>query len=62
MGYHINQKLIPLDEQVEGACEMLGLDPLYVANEGLFVAIVAKEIAADFIELLRKDNNGKMQL
>jgi hydrogenase expression/formation protein HypE len=59
LGYHINQKLIPLDEQVEGACEMLGLDPLYVANEGLFVAIVAKEIAADFIELLRKDNNGK---
>jgi len=59
LGYHINQKLIPLDEQVEGACEMLGLDPLYVANEGLFVAIVAKEIAADFIELLSKDNNGK---
>jgi len=34
LGYHINQKLIPLDEQVEGACEMPGPDPLYVANEG----------------------------
>ena len=38
---------------------MLGLDPLYVANEGLFVAIVANEIADDLITLLRKDDNGK---
>ncbi|MBK5269786.1 MAG: hydrogenase expression/formation protein HypE [Bacteroidia bacterium] len=59
LGYHIDQKLIPLDEQVEGACEMLGLDPLYVANEGLFVAIIAKEIVTDFIEMLKKDSNGE---
>jgi len=58
-GYCIDQKNIPLDEQVEGACEMLGLDPLYVANEGLFVAIVANEIADDLITMLRKDDNGK---
>ena len=59
LGYYIRQQLIPVDEQVEGACEMLGLDPLYVANEGLFVAIVANEIADDLITLLRKDDNGK---
>jgi hydrogenase expression/formation protein HypE len=58
LSYHIDQKLIPLDEQVEGACEMLGLDPLYVANEGLFVAIVSENIAADFINQLRNDKNG----
>jgi hydrogenase expression/formation protein HypE len=58
LGYYIDQKLIPLDEQVEGACEMLGLDPLYVANEGLFVAIVSKDIAADLINQLRNDPNG----
>jgi len=47
-----------VDEQVEGACEMLGLDPLYVANEGLFVAVVAKEIADELLSLLRYDENG----
>lgn len=58
LGFVIDQQLIPMDEQVEGACEMLGLDPLYVANEGLFVAIVAKEVAAKAIEILQKDENG----
>lgn len=58
LSFVIDQKLIPIDEQVEGACEMLGLDPLYVANEGLFVAIVKKPIAADFLKSLQQDNNG----
>jgi hydrogenase expression/formation protein HypE len=44
--------------QVEGACEMLGLDPLYVANEGLFLAVVKPEIADEFLSLLRGDENG----
>lgn len=56
--FYIDQKLIPIDEQVDGACEMLGLDPLYVANEGLFMAVVKKEIAEDFLAMLRKDENG----
>jgi len=43
LGFYIEQHLIPVDEQVEGACEMLGLDPLYVANEGLFMAVVKKK-------------------
>ena len=58
LGFVIEQNKIPMDEQVEGACEMLGLDPLYVANEGLFVAIVDKGAAAQAIELLHKDPNG----
>ena len=58
LGFVIEQSLIPMDEQVEGACEMLGLDPLYVANEGLFVAIVAADAADAAIELLHKDANG----
>jgi hydrogenase expression/formation protein HypE len=53
LGIEIRQKDIPLDEQVSGACEMLGLDPLYVANEGIFVAIVDKAIAEDAVALLR---------
>jgi hydrogenase expression/formation protein HypE len=56
--FSLDQKLIPIDEQVDGACEMLGLDPLYVANEGLFLAVVKKEIAEDFLATLKKDSNG----
>lgn len=52
LGYLLEQQSIPVDEQVEGACEMLGLDPLYVANEGLFLAIVKQEIAEAFVQLL----------
>jgi hydrogenase expression/formation protein HypE len=55
LGYRIEQKAIPIDEQVEGACEMLGLDPLYVANEGLFVAIVSSSVAERFLQILQKN-------
>ena len=59
LGFELDQKNIPVDEQVEGACEMLGLDPLYVANEGLFLAVVSGEIADSFLSALRNDGNGK---
>lgn len=58
LGFELDQKNIPVDEQVEGACEMLGLDPLYVANEGLFIAVVKQGIADAFIAALRADENG----
>jgi len=58
LGYKIDQKNLPIDEQVEGACEMLGLDPLYVANEGIFLAIVKNEIADDVLQVLTDDENG----
>lgn len=56
--YEINEAALPVDAQVAGACEMLGLDPLYIANEGIFTAIVAKEIADSFVDVLRADENG----
>jgi hydrogenase expression/formation protein HypE len=59
LGFLIDQKTIPVDTQVEGACEMLGLDPLYVANEGLFIAVVKKEIAKNFLALLQQEESGK---
>lgn len=58
LGFYLDQKLIPVNEQVDAACEMLGLDPLYVANEGLFIAIVKKEIANNFLTALQQDDNG----
>lgn len=54
LGVDIHHKDIPVDEQVKGACEILGLDPLYVANEGVFVAIVDAEVADDVVNTLRK--------
>ncbi len=56
LGYLLDQKQIPVDEQVEGACEMLGLDPLYVANEGIFIAIVNPLIAESFLYQLKKES------
>ena len=53
LGVDIHQKFIPLDERVEGACEILGLDPLYVANEGIFIAVVEAEIAEAFTTKLQ---------
>ena len=43
---------------MEGACEMLELDPLYVANEGIFIAIVNNHIANDFLAFLRNEPEG----
>jgi len=55
VGIELIQKQIPIDEQVEGACEMLGLDPLYVANEGVFISIVAAEAADRTLEILKRE-------
>mgnify|MGYP000252254921 CR=1 FL=1 len=58
LSFLLDQNKIPVNESVEGACEMLGLDPMYVANEGLFVAVVDSSIANSFLEILQKDKNG----
>ena len=58
LGIDLLQNAIPLSEQVEGACEMLGLDPLYVANEGIFIAVVKADIADNVIEVLRTSDTG----
>jgi len=60
LGVDISQKNIPVEEEVYGACEMLGLDPLYVANEGLFVAVVESSVAASIVELLKGWEHGRM--
>lgn len=53
VGISLDETAIPLDEEVRGACEILGLDPLYVANEGKFLAIVAREAAEEGLAALR---------
>ena len=58
IGIDIFQKDLPIDSQVASSCELLGLDPLYVANEGLFLSFVDASIANSFVETLQKDENG----
>ncbi len=57
-GIDIFQKDLPVLRQVSAACELLGLDPLYVANEGIFVAIVAPEIENEFLEKIHLNEKG----
>jgi hydrogenase expression/formation protein HypE len=53
MALRIEDAAIPISDPVRGACEILGLDPLYVANEGRFVAFVPAPDAERSLALLR---------
>jgi hydrogenase expression/formation protein HypE len=59
IGIEIEETAIPVREAVRGACELLGLDPLYVANEGKLVAIVAREAAEAALEILHTHKYGR---
>jgi hydrogenase expression/formation protein HypE len=52
----IEESKIPVCDSVRGACEILGLDPLYVANEGRFVAYVSESHASRALTLLQAHN------
>ena len=54
----IDEALIPVREEVRGACEILGLDPLYVANEGKLIAVVAAEIAEGLVATMKRNRYG----
>ena len=54
----LSESLIPIREEVKGACEILGLDPLYVANEGKLVAIVSPDIADALVTRMKKNKYG----
>jgi hydrogenase expression/formation protein HypE len=57
-GIVLRESEIPVRESVRGACEMLGLDPLYVANEGKLIAIVAPEIADRVLAAMQRHPLG----
>jgi hydrogenase expression/formation protein HypE len=59
VGVQIVEAKIPIDEAVRGACEILGFDPLYVANEGKFIAIVAREFADLVLATMQAHPLGK---
>lgn len=59
LGIKLEEKKIPIAPQVKGACEILGLDPLYVANEGIFMAIVDEQVAEQIVADLNKNEFSK---
>jgi hydrogenase expression/formation protein HypE len=59
VGIEIEEGKIPVSEAVEWACEMLGLDHLYLANEGKLVALVPEPEASDVVEAMRKNPYGR---
>lgn len=59
VGMVIDERAIPVREEVKGACELLGLDPLYVANEGKLVAIVEVGVAERLLGVLRRHPLGR---
>ncbi len=59
VGIHLAESAIPVQETVRGACEILGLDPLYLANEGKLAAVVPRESADRLVELMRAHPAGR---
>ena len=58
-GIMIDENLIPVEESVKGACELLGLDPLYVANEGKLIAFVSPQDAEKVFSVMKTHPLGK---
>jgi hydrogenase expression/formation protein HypE len=59
VGIILQESAIPISEEVKGACEILGLDPLYVANEGKLIAIVPPDDAEAALAAMRQHPLGK---
>jgi hydrogenase expression/formation protein HypE len=58
-GVALWEERLPIRDVVHGACEILGIDPLYVANEGKLLAVVAPEVADVALEALRSVEGGE---
>ncbi len=59
VGIEFEETKVPVNAAVNAACEMLGLDPFYIANEGKLVAIVSPDIADEILGVMRKNEYGK---
>ncbi len=55
----IEEKALPISTQVRGFCEILGLDPLYMANEGKLIAVVAEQDAQRALQIMKESRYGE---
>ncbi|HEX4347836.1 MAG TPA: hydrogenase expression/formation protein HypE [Vicinamibacterales bacterium] len=58
-GIAIDEDAVPIRDEVRGACELLGLDPLHIANEGQMIAVVSESAAARALEVVRRVPGGE---
>ena len=59
LGIQVQESAVPVREEVQGVCELLGLDPLYLANEGKLVLAVPPHRAGDVLELMKSHPLGE---
>ena len=59
LAVQLEEECIPVHDAVRGACELLGLDPLHIANEGQFLAVIAPEYAAAALAALHRTPGGE---
>jgi hydrogenase expression/formation protein HypE len=59
VGIRISEERLPVKSEVAGICELLGLDPLYLANEGKLIAFVAPESADAVLDAMKRDPAGQ---
>ena len=59
VGMLLNEQALPIKPDVQAVCEILGLDPLYVANEGKLIAICEADAAADLLASMRQHPLGR---
>jgi hydrogenase expression/formation protein HypE len=59
VGIEFDERLVPIRPEVNAACEMLGLDPFHVANEGKLVAIMPEQVAGQVLAGMRQHEYGK---
>ena len=59
VGMKIDEQSLPVRGAVQGVCELLGFDPLYIANEGKLIAFVPQEDASKVLEIIQHDEFGK---
>ena len=59
VGIMLDEAAVPVKPEVRGACEVLGIDPMYVANEGKLVAVVPAEVADTVVAAMRSHHLGR---
>lgn len=59
IGIRINEDALPVRNSVQGICELLGFDPLYLANEGKLIVFVSEKDADHVLEIIKQDTYGK---
>ena len=60
LGVELDERALPVRPDVAGACELLGLDPLYIANEGKMIAVVPTECADAAVAAMRGCERGRV--